>query len=147
MALSPSTIHPARGSQKTSKRVGRGAGSGKGTTAARGTKGQRARSGGTRGIARRAMKAMIQKVPKLRGFRSMYAKPQTITLTTLNGKFSDGDVVTPIVLHQKGLVRRADLAVKVLGTGELTKKITLKGCVATKSVIEKVEKVGGTVVF
>lgn len=146
MALTPSTIRPARGSQKTTKRVGRGAGSGKGTTAARGQKGQKARSGGTRGIARRALRAMVLKVPKLRGFRSMYGRPETITLATLNGKFSDGDVVTPEILKQKKLTRGGS-EVKVLATGELTKKITLKGCLATKRVVEMVEKVGGKVVF
>lgn len=147
MALSPNTIAPAKGSHKMTKRVGRGAGSGKGTTAARGQKGQKARSGGTRGIARRAMKAMIQKVPKLRGFRSMYGRPEIVTLAVLNSKFSDGDVVSPTILHQKGLVKYAESAVKLLGTGEITKKITLKGCLATKGVIEKLEKVGGKVVF
>lgn len=146
MALTPSTIRPGHGSTHTPKRVGRGAGSGKGTTAARGQKGQKARSGGTRGIARRAMKAMVLKVPKLRGFRSMYAKPETITLKTLNGKFSDGDVVTPEILKQKSLIRGGSV-VKVLATGELTKKITLKGCLATKRVVDMVEKVGGKVVF
>lgn len=146
MTMTPSTIQPAARSKHTTKRVGRGGGSGKGTTAARGTKGQRARSGGTRGIARRALKSMIQKVPKLRGFRSMYAKPETITLAVLNSKFSDGDVVTPTILKQKGLVRGQE-AVKVLASGELTKKITLKGCLTTKKVAEIVEKIGGTVVF
>ena len=146
MELTPSTIQGAKGSQKSQKRVGRGNASGKGTTAARGTKGQRARSGGTRGIARRALKANIQKVPKLRGFRSMYAKPETVTLTTLNAKFSDGDVVTPLILKQKQLItgRRE---VKVLGSGVLTKKITIKGCLVTKKVAEMVEKLGGNIVF
>lgn len=144
--MTPSTIQPAPGSKHSTKRVGRGGGSGKGTTAARGTKGQKARSGGGRGVARRAMKKMIQRVPKLRGFRSMYAKPETITLAVLNGKFSDGDVVTPTILKQKGLVRGQG-AVKVLASGELSKKITLKGCLTTKKVAEIVEKIGGTVVF
>ena len=146
MSLTPSTIQPAPGSQHTPKRVGRGGASGKGTTAARGQKGQRARSGGTRGIARRALKANIQKVPKLRGFRSMYAKPETVTLTTLNAKFSDGDVVSPEILKQKKLVR-SSVSVKVLGTGELSKKITIKGCLVSKKVAEMVEKIGGKVVF
>ncbi len=147
MALTPSTIHPARGSVTTSKRVGRGAGSGKGTTAARGQKGQRARSGGTRGIARRALKQMVQKIPKLRGFHSMYAKPQTVNLSSLQSVFSDGDVITPATLHKKGLIRRSDAKVKVLSKGDLTKKITIKGCLVSKVVLEKVEKVGGKVLF
>lgn len=146
MEFTPSTIQPSKGSQKSQKRVGRGNASGKGTTAARGQKGQRARSGGTRGIARRALKANIQKVPKLRGFRSMYAKPETITLTTLNAKFTDGDVVTPTILKQKKLVRGIT-QIKVLASGALTKKITIKGCLVTKKVAEMVEKVGGKVVF
>lgn len=147
MTLTPSTIHSAPGAKKTTKRVGRGNGSGKGTTAARGQKGQRARSGGTRGIARRAMKAMIQKVPKLRGFRSMYGKPEVVTLSQLNRLFTDGDVVTPANLKQKGIVDHPENGVKVLATGELTKKITLKGCFASKKVAETVEKLGGKVVF
>lgn len=146
MELTPSTIQPAKGSQKGQKRVGRGNASGKGTTAARGTKGQRARSGGTRGIARRALKSNIQKVPKLRGFRSMYARPETVTLTNLNSKFSDGDVVTPAILKQKKLIRGIS-EVKVLASGELTKKITIKGCLVSKKVAEMIEKLGGQVVF
>ncbi len=146
MELTPHTIKSSKGSKRSSKRVGRGGGSGKGTTAARGQKGQRARSGGTRGIARRALKANIQKVPKLRGFRSMYAKPETVTLTTLNAKFTDGDVVTPTILKQKKLIQ-GNKAVKVLASGQLTKKITIKGCLTTKKVAEIVEKVGGKVVF
>lgn len=146
MSLTPSTIHPAHGAKKIVKRVGRGAGSGKGTTAARGQKGQRARSGGTRGIARRAMKAMIQKVPKRRGFRSLYGKPETVNLSVLNAKFSDGSVVSPITLKQKGLIRGGRV-IKILATGELTKKLTLKGCLVSKRVAEIVEKLGGKVVF
>lgn len=147
MTLLAHTIQSAAGSKKTSKRLGRGNASQKGSKSARGGKGQTARSGGTRHIARRALKPMLQKVPKLRGFRSLYAKPETVTIAALEKIVKDGETVTPIYLKQHGLIRGLGTGVKIIGIGPFTKKCTLEGVVASKGVISMVEKAGGKIVF
>src|SRR3989338_1711706 len=121
MALSPQTIKPASGSKRRVKRVGRGSGSGRGTYSGRGMKGQRSRSGGRRGIARRGFKSALQKVPKLRGFLSMYPKKELVTLATLERVFADGDAVTPRVLSKKGVIDKPERGVKIVATGMLTR--------------------------
>ncbi len=147
MVVTLQTIKPPKGSRKTSKRVGRGNASQKGTTAGRGMKGQRARSGGRKGLAVKGFKQSFQKVPKVRGFKSIVPKKQTVTLAVLERICKDGDVVTPKYLDQKGILRKPQFGVKVVATGELTKKITLKDCFASKKVIEAVEKAGGKLEF
>jgi large subunit ribosomal protein L15 len=141
------TIKSAKGARRKSKRVGRGNASQKGTTAGRGTKGQRARSGGKSGTARRGFKQSLQKVPKLRGFKSMRPKKEVVTLSTLNRISVDGDVVTPTYLKKKGVVDKPQFGVKVVATGEIKKKITLKGCLASKKAAELLEKAGGKLEF
>ena len=89
------TIKPAKGSHKRSKRLGRGNGSQKGTTAGRGMKGQRARSGGKRRGAIRAFKDALQKVPKLRGFKRQSPAVAIVNLSVLNEHFKDNDKVAP----------------------------------------------------
>lgn len=131
---------------KDGKRVGRGTGTGRGTYAGRGVKGQKARSGGTRGILRRAFKAQLQKMPKLRGFNSQYQKLETVTLKNLENICKDGDVVTKSFLKKKGIIANPEFGVKIVATGVLHKKITIKGCVATKMAMEAIGKVGGTII-
>lgn len=140
-------IKPPKGSRKKNKRVGRGNASQKGTTAARGMKGQTARSGGQRGGARLALRRTILKAPKLRGFKSLVPKKEIVTLSKLDKICKDGDVVTPTYLKKKGVIGTVANGVKILSTGALTKKITLKGCLASKSAMEAIEKVGGSLEF
>lgn len=140
-------IKAPTGSRKKSKRVGRGNGSQKGTTAARGMKGQTARSGGKSRTAVRAFREAMLKVPKLRGFKSLESKKEVVTLHTLNKITKDGDFVSPNFLKRKGVISSSQNGVKILSTGKLTKKITIKGCLASKSAIEAVEKAGGTLIF
>lgn len=147
MELSAHTINASSGTRKSSKRVGRGNASGKGTYASRGLKGQRARSGGKGGTQRRGFKASLQKVPKLRGFNSLNAKPETVTLATLSRICKDGDAVTPNFLANKGVIDKPQHGVKILGTGSLDKKITVKNCLLTKTALAAVEKAGGNVIF
>lgn len=147
MALSAHTIQPHPKSHTSKKRVGRGNGSGKGTYSSRGLKGQRARSGGKGGVQRRGFKAALQKVPKLRGFHSLVNKKELVTLTTLERIVASGDVVTPAFLHKKGVVDAPKNGVKVVATGTLTKNITLKGCLVSKTGIAAIEKAGGSIVF
>ena len=120
------------------KRLGRGNGSGKGTTAARGQKGQNARSGGRSGNRLRGLKKAIQKVPKHRGFKSMHPKAQNITLGMLE-KLADKTLITSVVLQHAGYITDA--------TGSIKKAVKVQGCLATKGAIKAIEKVGGSILF
>lgn len=147
MSLTPQTIKSNPGSQRTKKRVGRGNASQKGTYSGRGLKGQRSRSGGKGGTKLRGLKAMLQKVPKLRGFKSLQAKKATVDLVTLSRVTKDGDIVTPYTLNKAGVVKNPKTGVKIVGSDKMAHKITLKGCVASKGATEAIEKAGGTIVF
>ena len=147
MALGAHTISSKKRTQKNSKRVGRGNSSGKGTYSARGLKGQRSRSGGKGGLQLRGFKQSLQKVPKLRGFKSPHIKPESIALSTLEKVCEVGEVVTPFTLADKGIIDYPKKGVKILGSGELTKKLNLEGCLATKKAVEAIEKAGGTLKF
>lgn len=134
---------------KRSQRVGRGGKRGK--TSGRGTKGQKARAGHR---IRPAIREVLKKLPKRRGrgiagLISIQAKPAVVNLGALERAFSAGDTVTPAVLLERGLVRvrRGEKpVVKILADGELSKKLTISGCVVSAAAREKVTKVGGTIV-
>lgn len=132
---------------KAHKRVGRGGGRGK--TSGRGTKGQKARAGHR---IRPDVREKLKKLPKLRGyqFNSIQAKALVVNVSALETAFRTGEEVTPKLLIDRGLIRirkQASTApiVKILGTGELTKKLTLSGCVVSASAKTKIEKAGGLV--
>ena len=138
-------LSPAEGSVKKSFRKGRGAGSGNGKTAGKGHKGQNARSGGgVRPGFEGGQLPLYRKLPK-RGFNNArFGKLYTIiNVKTLNDKFNDGDVVDIAVLLEKGIVDVVCDGIKVLGEGELTKKLTVKAAVFSASAKEKIEAVGG----
>lgn len=145
--LAPHTIHSARGAKRSAKRVGRGHGSGRGTMSGRGGKGQRARTGGKSRTHARAFKKVLQKIPKLRGVRSIHEKPGVVTLATLERIASAGDIVTPRYLEDKGVARDSSRGVKILATGLLTKQLTVQGCLASKGAVAAIEKAGGKLVF
>mgnify|MGYP001619528889 CR=1 FL=1 len=147
MTMTPATIHAARGARKKSKRVGRGAGSGRGTYSGRGIKGQKARTGGRHKVSFLGLKQSLQKIPKIRGFRSLSAKKETVNLRTLERIAVSGDTVTPAYLKAKGAVHYTDRGVKIVGYGTLTKKLTIEECVASKTALAAIEKAGGTIVF
>ena len=94
MALTLSNLKPAKGSNKRKRRIGRGNASGRGTYSGRGLKGQRSRSGGKGGLKVMGMKARLQKVPKLRGFKSPHPKAEVVNLADLEKYFADGGQVT-----------------------------------------------------
>jgi|SRR3989338_4664468 len=144
MTLSVSTIKSAPGARRQSKRVGRGNASQKGSKSGRGTKGQRARSGGKRGTARLGFKPSLQKIPKQRGFTSLYPKSETVTLATLERVALSGDVVTPHYLKVKKTITHPERGVKIVGNTEFTKKIVMRGCLASKSALAAIEKAGGS---
>lgn len=132
---------------KGSKRVGRGRASGKGKTAGRGTKGQKARSGHR---IRPDIREKLKKLPKLRGyaFKGVGEKPAVVNLAAIETAFSAGETVSPATLRERGLIRaRKGIktpAVKILGTGELSKKLSFAGCQLSVSVREKIAKSGST---
>ena len=147
MALSPNTIKQAKGSRKKSKRVGRGNASQKGTYAGRGLKGQKARSGGKSGTRQRGFKASLQKVPKLRGFKSLQAKKETVTLSQLEKYCEPGREITLHYLKLKKVISKPQNGVKIVATGELKKPLIIKGCLASKKAVELIEKAGGKLKF
>jgi large subunit ribosomal protein L15 len=145
MALTLHTIKPFSGSKKKVKRVGRGLGS-TGTYSGRGQKGQKARSGGKKGLKLLGMRRIIMSTPKLGGFKSPYPKMVAVNIKDLEKKFNDGERVTPKTLLEKGLVGKMKVEVKILGSGEMKKKLTIAGCAVSASAKEKIEKVGGKII-
>ncbi|MBI4434314.1 50S ribosomal protein L15, partial [Candidatus Uhrbacteria bacterium] len=132
-------LRPARGSRKSFRRYGRGHGSGRGKTAGRGTKGQKARTGGRKGLKRLGMKRILLAAPKLRGFRSLHPKPVVVNLEDLDRAFTAGGMVTPRAIVEAGLVRDVRNGVKVLGGGTVTKALTFKGLMISAPAKAKIE--------
>lgn len=143
MSLSIHTIQPARDSRKTAKRVGRGLGSGKGKTSSRGVKGQRARSGGSGGLLIKGLRQTLLRIPKKRGFKSAYPKPQTVNVGDLS--IVGGARITPSTLKAAELITDARGAVKILGNGEVKAALTIKGCALSATAKQKIEAAGGKV--
>jgi len=136
-------LSPAEGSVAKAYRKGRGAGSGNGKTAGRGQKGQKARSGGgVRPGFEGGQMPLARRIPK-RGFNNIFAKPLTaVNVGLLNG-FEDGAVVDAAAIIGSGIVSTCPNGLKVLGGGELTKKITVKAAAFSESAKEKIEQAGG----
>lgn len=143
--LSLHTLKPSKGSKRHKKRIGRGTGSGKGAYSTRGVKGQRARSGGTKGLKLMGFRANLLNIPKLRGFHTPRVKPEEVTLTKIEKNFEKGDTINPLSLYQKGLISSKDKRVKILGSGELTKSVTFERCLFTAGAKIKIEKIGGSI--
>ncbi|CDM69570.1 50S ribosomal protein L15 [Clostridium bornimense] len=137
------TLKPAAGSKKAPKRVGRGTGSGLGRNAGKGEKGQNARSGGgVRPGFEGGQMPLYRRLPK-RGFTNIFAKEiVAINVDKLN-IFEDGTEVTPELLIETGVIGKVKDGVKILGNGELTKKLTVKANKFSKSAEEKITAAGG----
>lgn len=146
MALNLSNLKPADGARKKRKRVGRGPGSGTGKTSGSGHKGQQARSGYARRIGfEGGQNPFFRRLPT-RGFRHTPRRPMDIVnIDVLEARFNDGDTVTEAALVDLGLAKGLAGGVKVLGRGEVTKKLTLAVHAITPSAKEKIEKAGGKV--
>lgn len=138
-------LAPVAGARHTRKRVGRGVGSGLGKTSGRGENGQNSRSGGgTRPGFEGGQLPWFQRLPK-RGFKNINRKEYAIVnLSDLN-LFEEGSVVTVEELYAKGLVKKVFDGVKVLGNGQLEKKLTVKANKFSQSAKEAITKIGGTV--
>ena len=138
------SIEQPEGAVRVAKRVGRGTSSGNGKTAGKGHKGQNARSGGgVRPGFEGGQLPLFRRLPK-RGFSNAKFKVEyaTINVSDLD-KFEDGAVVTPELLKEMGIVKKQLAGIKVLGNGELTKKLTVKAHKFSASAVEKIEKMGG----
>ena len=144
MSIELSNLRPAKGSVKSNNfRRGRGHGSGNGKTAGKGHKGQKARSGRTRPGFEGGQMPLYRRIPK-RGFTCPNHKEITsINLSELE-RFEDGAVVTVDTLVETGIVRNPKDGVKILGNGEITKKLTVKVNGFSASAKEKIEAIGGT---
>lgn len=142
--LSLSNLKPARGAKRYPKRVGRGNASGKGTTAGRGTKGQKARTGGRKGIKVLGLRRLVMQTPKLRGFKTAKAGVALVGLDQVNEVFKSGEIVSRKSLAAKGLIPASATRVKILG-GELKKKLSVVGCSMSAPAKEKVLAAGGEV--
>jgi len=137
-------LKPAQGSTKARKRVGRGTGSGLGTTAGRGNNGQNSRSGGgVRPGFEGGQMPLFRRIPK-RGFNNTrFAKVYTtLNVETLDG-FDADMVITPEVLLEYGVIKKVNDGVKILGNGELTKSFTVRAHKFTQSALKKIEAAGG----
>ena len=136
-------LSPAPGSVREVKRIGRGHGSGQGKTAGKGHKGQKARAGrGMRPGFEGGQMPLQRRIPK-RGFVNIFATNYAIINIAALNKFEDGAVVDTQALKDMGLVKDCKDGVKVLGNGELTKKLTVKVAAYSESAKAKIEAAGG----
>lgn len=137
-------LKPAPGAKRKRKRVGRGAGSGMGKTATRGQDGQNSRSGGgVRPGFEGGQMPLARRLPK-RGFTNIFAKEYAIVNVSDLERFEDGTEVTAEMLKEARIIRKMNDGLKVLGNGDLTKKLTVKATKFTKTAAEKIAAAGGT---
>jgi large subunit ribosomal protein L15 len=145
MAIGLNNLRPAKGSTHKKKRVGRGPGSGLGKTAGRGNKGQKSRSGYSSKSGFEGGQMPLQRRLPKRGFTNIF-KTQwlEISLEKIDESFNAGDEVTPEILHERGLIKKAKHDLVILGNGDLTKALKISAHRFTKSAKEKIEKAGGS---
>ena len=146
-------LHAPKGAHKRRRRVGRGQGSGRGTTSGRGNKGQKSRSGGKTYVGFEGGQMPLYRRLAHRGFSNYPFKKefQIVNLCEIEKRYESGETVDEISLHDKGLIKgrkkagtfKADAPVKILGDGDLTKKLTFKISAVSGSAKEKIEKAGG----
>jgi large subunit ribosomal protein L15 len=138
-------LQPAEGSRNERNRVGRGLGSGNGKTSGRGMKGQNSRSGGgVRTGFEGGQMPIYRRLPK-RGFKNIWAKTYAeVNVESLN-RFEDGTTVDPVALVESGILKNVRDGIRILGKGELTKKLTVRANGFTKSAEEKITAAGGQI--
>jgi large subunit ribosomal protein L15 len=145
MTLSLNNLHPAKGSTHKKKRLGRGPGTGLGKTAGRGNKGQKSRSGySSKTGFEGGQMPLHRRLPK-RGFTNIFKKQWIeVRLAALENGFAADDEITPEVLHERGIIKKAKHDIVVLGNGDVTKALKVSAHRFTKSAREKIEKAGGS---
>jgi large subunit ribosomal protein L15 len=145
MAIGLNNLRAPKGSTHKKKRVGRGPGSGLGKTAGRGNKGQKSRSGYSSKIGFEGGQMPLQRRLPKRGFTNIFKKEWIeINLESLEKSFGNNEDVTPEILHERGLIKKAKHDVVVLGSGNLSKALRISAHRFTKSAKEKIEQAGGT---
>lgn len=140
-------VKPRPGAKKRRKRIGCGESSGHGKTSGKGNKGQMARAGrGIRPGFEGGQMPMHRRLPK-KGFNNTQFKDvyEVVNVGELNNAFEDGAVINEASLRKSGLVSRGCDEIKILGTGELTRKLTIEGAKVSATAREKIEKAGGTI--
>ena len=139
------TLKPAEGSRQERNRVGRGQGSGNGKTAGRGSKGQKQRScGGVRLGFEGGQTPLFRRIPK-RGFNNINRKEYAVVnLETLN-RFEDDTTVTPALLVESGIVKKELSGIKILGEGQLERKLTVQAAKFSKAAEEAITAAGGSI--
>ena len=137
-------LSPAPGSRKAAWRKGRGHATGNGKTAGRGHKGQKARSGGGVRVGfEGGQMPLARRIPK-RGFNNIFAKPlESVNVSVLNDRFEDGAEIDAQVLLDTGVLSKCQYGVKILGNGEITKKLTVRAKAFSATAKEKIEAAGG----
>lgn len=145
MSLELHQLKPSPKSRKKRKRVGRGNSSGHGTYSTRGLKGQKSRSGGKKGLKLKGLRQMLLNTPKLRGFKSIHPKKNIVNLSQLEVNFAPLDEVTPKLLLKKKIISNIKGGVKILGGGNLTKKLIIEGCEVSSRALSEIKKVGGEI--
>ena len=139
------------GASKPRKRIGRGPGSGHGKTSTRGHKGQKARSGGKPKVWSEGGQMPLQRRLPKRGFTNIFKKQyQIVNLSDLSKAWSrlavsSEGMITPQILKEKGLIKKAHLPVKILGEGELTQSVTIQASAFSQKAKEKIQAAGGTI--
>jgi large subunit ribosomal protein L15 len=145
MALALNNLRKPAGSTHKKKRLGRGPGSGLGKTSGKGHKGQKSRSGYSAKIGFEGGQMPLQRRLPKRGFTNIFKKQWLeISLAKLEASFNAGDEVTPEILHERGLIKKAKHDLVVLGNGELTKALKISAHRFTKGAKTKIDKAGGT---
>jgi large subunit ribosomal protein L15 len=138
-------LRPPKGSRRARKRVGRGTGSGLGKTAGRGTKGQGART--SYNIPRNfegGQTKLAMRVPKLRGFNNRWKRTYSVVNLTRLNRFQEGTEVTPELLLESGAIKDVGAGIKVLGTGELSRRLTVHAHRFSASATRKIAAAGGS---
>ena len=144
MALRLHELKPGKGANRKRKRVGRGPGSGNGKTAGRGHKGQRSRSGfSQRAGFEGGQMPLYRRLPK-RGFTNIFAKKWVVMNVADLNRFAEGSTVSPELLIEAGFVKKIRDGVRILGKGNLERKLTVKAHHFTESARQKIEAAGGT---
>lgn len=139
-------LSPVKGSTKKEKRVGRGEGSGHGKTSTRGQKGQKSRSGGGPRLGFEGGQNPIQRrLPHLPGFTNIFKKEFEVVNLDRLSTFKSGETIDPESLYNKRIVRKKGASIKILGSGEIEKKLTVKAHAFSRTAIDKIEKAGGKI--
>ncbi len=138
-------LHNLKPSSNKAKRKRLGRGGKLGTYCGRGVKGQKARSGSGKGPSFQGTESSFLKLPKKKGFKSIYDKLEVVNLAELNKKFKDGETVSPKTLIERKIIGKIKRGVKILGMGEVDKKLVIENCSVSKTAGEKVEKAGGEI--